>query len=94
MGYEDLEITQLGIGDTLNGIYRGQRVHQFPKFKEQEPELVARIFVETAGGPVAVQVDEASIEQIRQGEIAEGDRIIVRRATEDLHLVTREGAEP
>jgi hypothetical protein len=94
MDYEELEITRLGIGDTLNGIYRGQRVHRFPKFNEQEPEFVASIFLETAGGPVAVKVDEASIEQILQAGIAEGDRIIVRRATEDLHWVAREGAEP
>jgi len=93
MGYEDLEITRLGIGDALNGIYRGQRVHQFPKFNEQEPEFVARIFVETAGGPVAVKVDEASIEQIRQSGIVEGDRIIVRRPTVDLHTVASEGSE-
>jgi hypothetical protein len=60
---------------------------------EEEPEFIAGIFVETARGPVAVKVDEASIEQIRQGGIDEGDRIIVRRASEDSHSVAREGAD-
>jgi hypothetical protein len=93
VGYEDLEISQLGVGDSVNGVYRGQRVHRFPAFKEQEPELLARVFLDTDGGARAVKVDELAIEQIEILEVVDGDRVIVSRLSSDEHLVAKEGSE-
>jgi len=93
MDYENLEISQLGVGNTLNGLYRGQRVHRFPAFNDQEPQFLARVFLDTAGGPVVVNVDELAIEQISVLEVSDGDRIIISRLNDDRHLVAKEGPE-
>ena len=93
MDYENLEISQLGVGNTLNGVYRGQRIHQFPAFSDQEPQFLARVFLDTAGGPVVVNVDEIAIEQISVLEVSDGDRIIISRLSDDRHVVAKEGSD-
>jgi hypothetical protein len=94
MPYEDLEIQQLGVGASVNGIYRGQKALRVPALNDQPEVFVARVFLETGGGPIAVQVDEHAIAQIETLEVVDGDRIIVTRSAEDRYLVAKEGPPP
>jgi hypothetical protein len=91
--FEDLDITQLSIQGSASGIYRGQKVRRVPAFAEEPEVFLARIFLDSAGGPVAVQVDEHAIAHIAALQIVNGDRIIVTRLTEENFSVAKEAAE-
>jgi hypothetical protein len=87
--YEDLDISQLGVGSTQSGVYRGQKVRRVPAFDDQPEVFLARVFLETAGGPMTVQVDHDAISHIEALGVVDGDRIIVTRLTEDDFSVAR-----
>ena len=91
--FEDLDISQLAIQMSFNGIYRGQKVHRAPAFGDLPEVVVARVFLDTAGGPVAVKVDERAIAQIEALGVVEGDAIIVSRLAEEDYSVVKEVAE-
>jgi hypothetical protein len=88
--YEDLDVSLLGVGATVNGIYHGQKVHRVPALNDQLEVFVARVFLEAGGGPIAVQVNEVAIAQIEALGAAEGDRIIVTRSAQDEYVVAKE----
>jgi hypothetical protein len=93
MEYEDLDITQLAVGSSVAGFYRGEKKHLVPAFGDQPETVLARVFLEAAGGPVAVQVDEPAIAQIGELGVNDGHRILVTRTTEGDYLVARELGE-
>ncbi len=93
MDFEDLDITQLAIQGSASGTYRGQKVRRVPPFEDQPEVVLARVFLDAAGGPVAVQVDERAIGQIEALQVVNGDRIIVTRLTEENYSVAKEAAE-
>jgi hypothetical protein len=88
--HEDIEISQLVVGATLEGIYRGQKVHRFPAFHDETEEFIARIFLDTGRGPVAVQVDEHAIQHIDALRVVDGDLIAVTRSTDHAYQVAKE----
>jgi hypothetical protein len=90
--FEDLDITQLSIQGSATGIYRGQKVRRVPAFGGEPESILARIFLDAPGGPVAVQVDEAAIALIESLGIVDGDRIVVTRVTEENYRVVKEAA--
>ena len=90
MELEDLDVSLLGVEESVNGIYRGQKVHRVPALPDQPEVFVARVFLEGGGGPIAVQVNEVAIAQIEGLQVVEGDRIIVSRLAEDTYVVAKE----
>jgi hypothetical protein len=93
MEFEDLDIAQLAIQGSASGIYRGQKVHRVPAFENQPEVFLARVFLDSAGGPIAVQVDEHAISHIEALQVVNGDRIIVTRLTEESYSVAKEVPE-
>jgi hypothetical protein len=93
MECEDLDVSLLGVGASVNGIYRGQKVHRVPALNDQPEVVVARVFLDAGGGPIAVQVNEVAIKHIEALEVIDGDRIIVTCMAEDDYLIAKEGKE-
>jgi hypothetical protein len=91
--YEDLEILLLGTGESVNGIYHGQKALRIPAVNDQPEVVLARVFLETGGGPVAVQVNEEAVGQIAALDAVDGDKIIVTRLAEDRYVVAKEPPE-
>jgi hypothetical protein len=76
-----------------SGVYRGQKVHHVPAFGSEPESILARVFLEAAGGPVAVQVGEGAITQIEALGIVKEGRLIVTRVAEDNYRVVKEAVE-
>lgn len=93
MDYEDLDITLLTVGSSVGGIYRGEKERRVPAFQDQPETFLARVFLETDGGPAAVQVNERAIAQIEELGVNDGHRIVVTRTAENDYLVAREVGE-
>jgi hypothetical protein len=93
MDYEDLDITQLAVGSSVAGVYRGEKKRVVPAFGDQPEAVLGRVFLETDGGPVAVQVNEPAIVQTDELGVTDGHRIVVTRSTESDYLVAREVGE-
>jgi hypothetical protein len=91
--FEDLDITQLSIQGSASGVYRGQKVRHVPAFGSEPESILARVFLEAAGGPVAVQVDEGAITQIEALGIVNGNRLIVTRVAKDNYRAVKEAVE-
>jgi hypothetical protein len=93
MEYEDLDVTLLGVGASVNGIYRGQKVHRVPALNDQPEVVVARVFLDAGGGPIAAQVNEVAIAHVEALGVVDGDRITITRSAQDAYVVAKEGAE-
>ena len=90
MEYEDLDISQIVVGANVRGAYRGEKTHTIPAFGDEPERTLARVFLDTGGGPAAVQVNEQAIEQIRALDVADDEALIVSRIGEDQYEVVRE----
>lgn len=90
MGYEDLDISQIVVGANIRGSYKGQKTHTIPAFGNEPERTLARVFLDTGGGPAAVQVNEQAVERINALDVAEGDALIVSRIGEDQYDVVRD----
>jgi hypothetical protein len=88
--HEDLDVSLLGVGASVNGIYRGQMVHRVPVLNNQPEVFVARVFLDAGGGPVAVQVNELAVALIDGLGVVDGDRIIVTRSAQDAYVVAKD----
>lgn len=90
MEYEDLDISQIVVGANVRGAYRGEKTHTIPAFGHEPERTLARVFLDTGGGPAAVQVNEQAIEQIKALDVTDDDPLIVSRIGEDQYEVARE----
>jgi len=90
MDFEDLDITQLAVGSSVAGVYRGDKKSVVPAFGDEPEKVLARVFLEADGGPVAVQVDERATGQIHDLGVNNGHRIVLTRTTESDYSVARE----
>ncbi len=90
MEYEDLDISQIAVGANVRGAYRGEKTHTIPAFGDEPERTLARVFLDTGGGPAAVQVNEQAIENMKALNVTDGDALIVSRIAEDQYDVVRD----
>ena len=93
MEYEDLDISQIVVGANVRGAYRGEKTHTIPAFGDEPERTLARVFLDSGGGPAAVQVNEQAIENMKALNVTDGDALIVSRTAEDQYDVVRDGAD-
>ncbi len=93
MEYEDLDISQIVVGANVRGAYRGEKTHTIPAFGDEPERTLARVFLDSGGGPVAVQVNEQAIENMKALNLTDGDALIVIRTAEDQYDVVRDVAD-
>ena len=93
MEYEDLDISQIVVGANVRGAYRGEKTHTIPAFGDEPERTLARVFLDSGGGPVAVQVNEQAIENMKALNVTDGDALIVSRTAEDQYDVVRDVAD-
>ena len=90
MEYEDLDISQIVVGANVRGAYRGEKTHTIPAFGDEPERTLARVFLDSGGGPAAVQVNEQAIENMKALNLTDGDALIVIRTAEDQYDVADE----
>jgi hypothetical protein len=90
--HKDLPIKQLPFGANERGVYRGQRVFSVPAIEDQPEIYQARVFLDAEGGPVAIEVNEDAIRQVKV-LATDGDSIIVQRPAADRFIISREDAD-
>ena len=71
MEYEDLDISQIVVGANVRGAYRGEKTHSILAFGSEPERTFARVFLDTGGGPAAVQVNEQAVALIQALDVAE-----------------------
>jgi hypothetical protein len=92
--HEKLPILQLNVGANIRGAYRGQKSHTVPAIEEQPEVFLARVFLDTAEGPAAVEVNRQALAHIEALKAVDGDSIIVHRVAEDSYHVVKEVPDP
>ena len=75
MEYEDLDIAQIVVGANIRGAYRGEKTHRILAFGSEPERKFVRVFLDTGGGPAAVQVNEKAVAQIQALDVAERWRV-------------------